>query len=75
MLIYKGKVMRQYSFADLKEIKALLQDKHIEAIDKAVFCCVLPNKTHFLSMLMSDQNLQVKILRRLVTMFKDEDTE
>ena len=75
MLIYRGKVMRQYSFADLKEIEALLEDKHIEAIDKAVYYCVLPNRTHLLSMLMNDQDLLVKILRRLVTMFKDEDTE
>ena len=56
MLTYKGRVIRQFSFADLHQIGAIFKSKDIRAKDvyQDLVLCVIPNRTHLLSMLMDD---------------------
>ena len=79
MLTHDGKVMRKYTKADLHEIEAILKSKDIRAKDiykdiyQDLVLCVLPNKTHLLSILMDYQESIVSILESLTAKFQDPD--
>ena len=73
MLTYEGRVIRQFSLAELLDIGAFLKSKDINAIYQELYLCMLPNKMHLLSMLMDDQDLIVSILERLTAKCQDAD--